>query len=199
MAKPKFYESFFILRPDITEDEVSEITEKLTGIITSHEGAVLKSDKWAERTLAYEIQDTKKGIYHIIVYSSLPSAASEVEKALRSFQNDVLRFINVSIPELEARKTAGEKVDAEGGSDAKDRNKRNLIVRKRYGRIKFETITPEDINYKNVDLLSHFITERKKISPRRSTGLSSYGQRLLSNAIKTARVMALLPFTVLHD
>jgi small subunit ribosomal protein S18 len=55
-----------------------------------------------------------------------------------------------------------------------------------------------EIDYKNFDLLSQFITERKKIVPRRSTGLCAYHQRELASAIKRARIMALLPFTVLH-
>ncbi|MBI2486022.1 MAG: 30S ribosomal protein S18 [Deltaproteobacteria bacterium] len=54
------------------------------------------------------------------------------------------------------------------------------------------------IDYKNFDLLSQFITERKKIVPRRSTGLCAYHQRELASAIKRGRIMALLPFTVLH-
>jgi small subunit ribosomal protein S18 len=62
---------------------------------------------------------------------------------------------------------------------------------------KFCTETAE-IDYKNTDLLSQFITERKKILPRRTTGLCAYHQRELTSAIKRARVMALLPFTVLH-
>ena len=54
------------------------------------------------------------------------------------------------------------------------------------------------IDYKDVDLLSQFITERKKILPRRSTGLNAKEQRKISLAIKRARFMALLPYTVLH-
>ncbi len=57
---------------------------------------------------------------------------------------------------------------------------------------------PIDIDYKNFDLLSQFTTERRKIVPRRSTGLCAYHQRELSSAIKRARIMAFLPFTVLH-
>ncbi|MGH7793202.1 MAG: 30S ribosomal protein S18 [Thermodesulfobacteriota bacterium] len=55
-----------------------------------------------------------------------------------------------------------------------------------------------EVDYKSFDLLSQFITERKKIVPRRSTGLCAYHQRELAAAIKRARIMALLPFTVLH-
>jgi len=54
------------------------------------------------------------------------------------------------------------------------------------------------IGYKDVELLSHFITERKKIIPRRSSGVCAKHQRTLASAIKRARIMALIPFTVLH-
>ena len=55
-----------------------------------------------------------------------------------------------------------------------------------------------DINYKNVELLQNFITERKKIAPRRITGNSASQQRIISREIKKARHMALLPCTVNH-
>jgi len=51
----------------------------------------------------------------------------------------------------------------------------------------------EDIDYKDVDLLRKFITERGKILPRRITGLYKQ-QRDLTTAIKRARIVALLPF-----
>ena len=55
-----------------------------------------------------------------------------------------------------------------------------------------------DVNYKNVELLQNFITERKKIAPRRMTGNSASQQRIISREIKKARHMALLPYTVNH-
>lgn len=50
------------------------------------------------------------------------------------------------------------------------------------------------IDYKDVDLLKRFISERGKILPRRVTGTSAKYQRKLTVAIKRARHMALLPF-----
>jgi len=56
-------------------------------------------------------------------------------------------------------------------------------------------IKPGDpIDYKDVDLLKKFITERGKILPRRLTGLTARQQRDLTNAVKRARIVALLPF-----
>ena len=50
------------------------------------------------------------------------------------------------------------------------------------------------IDYKDVDLLKKFISERGKILPRRVTGTSAKYQRKLTSAIKVSRIMALLPF-----
>lgn len=55
-------------------------------------------------------------------------------------------------------------------------------------------IAPNRIDYKDIETLLKFITERGKILPRRITGVSAHHQRFLALAIKRARHMALLPF-----
>ena len=52
----------------------------------------------------------------------------------------------------------------------------------------------EYIDYKDVNRLKKYITEGGKILPRRMTGTCAMHQRELSNAIKKARIVALLPF-----
>lgn len=52
----------------------------------------------------------------------------------------------------------------------------------------------EVIDYKDIETLKQFITERGKILPRRITGVSHYYQNMLKQAIKRARHMALIPF-----
>ena len=66
----------------------------------------------------------------------------------------------------------------------------NSIFKKQLSPIK-----PGDpIDYKDVELLKKFITERGKILPRRMTGLTAKQQRDLTLAVKRARIVALLPF-----
>ncbi|MHA6566897.1 30S ribosomal protein S18 [Aerococcus urinae] len=52
------------------------------------------------------------------------------------------------------------------------------------------------IDYKDTDLLSRYVSDKGKILPRRVTGTCAKHQRTLTSAIKRARIMALLPFTV---
>ncbi len=52
----------------------------------------------------------------------------------------------------------------------------------------------KDIDYKNVEMIRRFVSERGKILPRRITGTCAKHQRLLAKEIKRARILALLPF-----
>jgi small subunit ribosomal protein S18 len=64
-----------------------------------------------------------------------------------------------------------------------------------YFRKRLSPIPPsQPIDYKDIDLLRKFTTERGKILPRRITGLTSKQQRDLTTAVKRARLIALLPF-----
>lgn len=58
----------------------------------------------------------------------------------------------------------------------------------------FCTTKELEIDYKNADLLKRYIDEAGKIRPRRQTGTCAKHQRVLANAIKNARHLALLPY-----
>jgi small subunit ribosomal protein S18 len=63
----------------------------------------------------------------------------------------------------------------------------------------FCTHKDADLNYKNINLLKRFVTDRGKILPSRITGTCAFHQRALAKEIKRARVMALLPFTTANE
>jgi len=52
----------------------------------------------------------------------------------------------------------------------------------------------ERIDYKDVEMLRRFVTEKGRMLPRRNSGNCAKHQRLVSKQIKTARILALLPF-----
>ena len=54
----------------------------------------------------------------------------------------------------------------------------------------------DSLNYKDVSVLSNFISEQGKILPRRVTGLKSKQQKKITKLIKQARIAALLPFVI---
>lgn len=61
------------------------------------------------------------------------------------------------------------------------------------------TLDPNiSIDYKDPEQLKRFITDRGKIIPRRISGATASQQREITNSIKRARYLALLPYTVAH-
>jgi small subunit ribosomal protein S18 len=79
------------------------------------------------------------------------------------------------------------------GGDKAFGGKKQFFRRKKMCRFCVDKI--DDINYKDVRLLSSFIGERGKITPRRISGVCAPHQRRLAEAIKQARNIALMPFS----
>jgi len=76
----------------------------------------------------------------------------------------------------------------------KIRRKKTSFYRPRKKACMFCVKKINDIDYKNVAMLSRFISDKGKILPRRVTGVCAKHQRQLAIAIKRAREMALIPY-----
>jgi small subunit ribosomal protein S18 len=79
-----------------------------------------------------------------------------------------------------------------GGDKAIATGKKQYFRRKKVCRFCVDKI--DDINYKDSRMLSGFISERGKITPRRISGVCTPHQKRLTEAIKQARSIALIPF-----
>ncbi len=76
---------------------------------------------------------------------------------------------------------------------ASGRKKRRLMFRRK------RTLDPSIvIDYKNPDILRRFVTDRGKIIPRRISGATAKQQRAICLAVKRARYLALLPYSLGH-
>lgn len=80
-------------------------------------------------------------------------------------------------------------------NDSRKRRRRPETNPRKKKRIVYRFGEDEVVDYKDVALLRKFISDRGKIRSRRVTGLPPKRQREISNAIKNAREMALLPYT----
>ena len=76
---------------------------------------------------------------------------------------------------------------------ATKRKKKRTLSRTKICRLTVDRV--EFIDYKDIALLKHYVTERGKIIPRRITGATAKHQRMLTKAINLARQIALLPYT----
>jgi len=78
----------------------------------------------------------------------------------------------------------------------KERPKRRFVPRRKVCTFCVEKV--KSIDYKDVNRLRRFVSDRFKIDPRRKTGVCARHQRALAQAIKRARIVALLPFSPSH-
>ena len=108
----RIYEELFILRPDITEEEVTPVMEQVRTLITNAGGTVDTEERWGVRKLAYRIEKRAEGFYVLIQFSAPAPTVKELERRLR-VNDAVLKFLTVRIDEklkwLEKRKKAREK------------------------------------------------------------------------------------------
>lgn len=92
------YETVFMARQDLSENQVSALTEQFCKIIKDQGGKILKTENWGLRTLAYVIKKSRKAHY-VLIESDAPGAAViELERILR-LNEDVLRSLTVRLEE----------------------------------------------------------------------------------------------------
>jgi small subunit ribosomal protein S6 len=108
----RIYEELFILRPDITDEEVTPIIEQLRGVVTTAGGTVDKEERWGVRRLAYRVEKRAEGYYVLLQLTAPPTTVKEVERRLR-VNDAVLKHMTVRIDEklkwLEKRRKERDK------------------------------------------------------------------------------------------
>lgn len=103
------YELTFIVRPDLSEDAVSEaITQVQTLITNQGEGnAVRKIDRWGRRRLAYPIRDHREGHYVLFEADMAQSTLPEIERVLK-LSDTVIRYLVVRVEDEGDKKEDAE-------------------------------------------------------------------------------------------
>ena len=89
-----YYETMYILRPDIAEDEVTKHIEKYNKLLEKFGGSILDSQMRGKRRLAYQIAKHREGIYVQLSHQGDGQHISKIEKSMR-LSDDVIRYMTV--------------------------------------------------------------------------------------------------------
>ena len=89
-----YYETMYILRPDIAEDEVSNHIEKYNKLLEEVGGTILDSQMRGKRRLAYQIAKHREGIYVQLSHQGDGQHIFKIEKAMR-LSEDVIRYLTI--------------------------------------------------------------------------------------------------------
>ena len=94
MSEKPYYETMYILRPDIPEEEVDSHIKKYSEILEKSETEVLDSQMRGKRRLAYPIAKHKEGIYVQLSHKGNGQQVASLERAMR-LSEDVIRYLTV--------------------------------------------------------------------------------------------------------
>lgn len=88
----KAYEIVFILRPDLTNEQVQAAIERVASRITEREGIVLSTEPWGKRRLAYPIAKHREGIYVLMRFELDGHRVQDLKNAV-GLVEEVIRFL----------------------------------------------------------------------------------------------------------
>ena len=73
------YEALYIVSPDLEDDAIQTIAKDVESLVVNHEGAVVRSEIWGKRKLAYEVKKRTEGVYVLLRFQANPDVVSKLE------------------------------------------------------------------------------------------------------------------------
>ncbi|RII28191.1 MAG: 30S ribosomal protein S6 [Geobacter sp.] len=102
------YETIYILQPDLSEDEIKVIADKVQDVIASYKGDFHRLEDWGIRKMSYPIRKSVRGRYLYLRYDGGRELIAELERRLR-LDEKVLRYQSVNITDLPEKPLAEKK------------------------------------------------------------------------------------------
>lgn len=88
------YESLFVLKPTLTEEETNEHIEKIESVIANNGGEIVAKSVMGSRNLAYEVEGSRRGFYVVLYLKAPTTLVQELERNYRINEN-VIKFLTV--------------------------------------------------------------------------------------------------------
>ncbi len=92
------YEIIFIVRPDVTEEDVEKLISQMEGVVTGTGGKLEKVEKMGRRRLAYRVAKQREGIYVLFRLQGSGDTVKEFERRLKVIDT-VIKYMTVRIDE----------------------------------------------------------------------------------------------------
>ena len=93
----KNYEIMFIVRPTLSEEDVTKVVDNFKNILTTNGAKIDDMQEMGQRELAYEIKKFKCGYYYVVTVSANDDAAIKEFDRLARISNDVIRHLITKI------------------------------------------------------------------------------------------------------
>ena len=97
LTTTKSYETVYILKPSLSDDDAKVIHEKVDNVIAKFKGTVKAREDWGLNQLAYLVNDQTNGRYVVVNYNGEPGVVEEIERHFKII-SDVMRFLTTVTP-----------------------------------------------------------------------------------------------------
>jgi small subunit ribosomal protein S6 len=94
------YEHIYLARQDVSPQQVEELTNQFTEVLSQGGGKVTKNEYWGLKSLSYRIKKNRKAHYTLLNIDAPHTAVAEMERQQR-LNEDFLRFMTIRVDELE--------------------------------------------------------------------------------------------------
>ena len=94
------YEHIYLARQDVSPQQVEELTNNMTEVLSQGGGKVTKNEYWGLKSLSYRIKKNRKAHYSLLNIDAPAPAVAEMERQMR-INEDIIRFLTVRVDELE--------------------------------------------------------------------------------------------------
>jgi len=98
MSDARQYELVYILSPDATEQEITDLHTQVESIIARYQGEWLKTENWGRRRMAFRIGKHREGTYVLEVFKGTGELTKELDRRLKVIDN-VIRHLCVRVDE----------------------------------------------------------------------------------------------------
>ena len=98
----RIYELMFIVRPDMTDEDLDKLVSTLGTAVTSASGTIKSVEKMGKRRLAYTVRKFHEGVYVLLTVEGGGGVMHELERRLRVTE-PVIKFLTVRIDEEQKR------------------------------------------------------------------------------------------------
>jgi small subunit ribosomal protein S6 len=92
----RYYETIFILNPNLSEEDSREVLNKFTGMVEKQKGVLVRVEEWGNQKLAYVVKKFEKGFFVLMNYCGMPGLVAEIEREMK-LDDRVLKYQTVKL------------------------------------------------------------------------------------------------------
>jgi len=169
MEETRTYELTYLVESTATDGRREEILSTLTHLLETAGAEIKKSEDWGNQRLAYEIDRKRSAEFFHLQFETSKNFIPDLESRLEQ-TDEILRYLTIRVTGV--MKRARKNRDGEPTEDPL-----------------------EYVEHTAVSFLEEFTTQQGKILPRQITGVPAKTQRRITEAIKRARHLAMMPYS----